>query len=471
MTGGEFMNCTEEQLSDIRQLIDETSTRCSDMVRLSNSLRDLEDILRGHTTGESVEPLYSAVPEELRGYVEIFLDSEHRPSYRLIEPLLYKSNYYKPSLQSVSLGLLSTSGDRPFVLSTPRLADENHVHLQVDFNSEIIDCISEARNRPVDIEKIHELFKDSHTAGGLDYREIFVDKEPKRQHDRVQNGVRLRYTGHAGFLVETPDISLAVDPVIANRCERYADDVISFTELPEKIDFVFLTHNHQDHVNLETLLQLRHKIGTIVVPKNNGGSLFDPSLKLMLQQLRFTVVEIDELESIRIPSGQVVSIPFLGEHGDLNIRSKTAWLVEAGGKRLFFGADSSNPDIRLYEHMRDLLSNLDFYCIGMECVGAPYTWLYGALHTKSVSKKIKESRRLNGSDFDQAYEVVRLLKPKHVCIYALGMEPWYKYFMGIEYSDDSKQIVESRKLLEACQKMGIAAESLFGKREFHSSEF
>ena len=37
---------------------------------------------------------------------------------------------------------------------------------------------------------------------------------------------------------------------------------------------------------LETLLQF-HKIGTIVVPRSNGGGLADPSLKLVLKAAGF----------------------------------------------------------------------------------------------------------------------------------------------------------------------------------------
>jgi hypothetical protein len=102
--------------------------------------------------------------------------------------------------------------------------------------------------------------------------------------------------------------------------------------------------------------------------------------------------------------------------------------------------------------------------VGMECVGAPYTWLYGALTTRTVSKNIKNSRRLNGSDFERAFPMVLAFNPKRVFVYALGREPWYKYFCGLEYDDDSKQIVESGKMLQACRNRGIDAECMYGKK-------
>ncbi len=76
----------------------------------------------------------------------------------------------------------------------------------------------------------------------------------------------------------------------------------------------------------------------------------------MLKRFDFQVQEVDELEEVLLQRGKIISIPFLGEHGDLNVRSKTAWLIELEGKRCFFGADSANSDINLYRHMLPLLS-------------------------------------------------------------------------------------------------------------------
>ncbi len=391
------------------------------------------------------------------------MDMEHRPSYRLIEPLMYRSKFYKPSLQSVSFGLLSKVKERPFVLSTPRLPDNNHLQCKVQFSSELLDTLFRAREQPISLAELERLFADRETSGGLRPQELFTEQPSKFPHVPVNDGVRVQYTGHAGFLIETKNTAILVDPVIASRGAEFERDVCSFSELPPKIDYVLLTHNHQDHVSIETLLQIRYKTGKIIVPKNNGGTLADPSLRLMLKNMGFDVLEVDDLDEIAFEDGRIVSIPFLGEHGDLNVRSKSAWLVEAVGRKLFFGADSSNPDERLYQHLKDLLEGVDMFAIGMECIGAPYTWLYGALHTKIVPKHIKESRRLNGSDCKQAFAMAKMLRPTSVCIYALGAEPWYKYFMGIDYNEDSEQIKQSGMMISACKEIGIPAEIMYGR--------
>lgn len=464
VTGGDFLDCTEEQVKDIQRLIGDIDEKCADQIVLSNAIKELEELLSSHTSGQSIEYLYERVPEVLSGYVELVMDLQHRASYRLIEPLLYQSRFFNPGLQSLSFGALSKVGARPFVLSTPRLPDENHLQLGLQFNDEFVDAIFQAREKPLPASEIDALFGRAEKTGGLDYKELFAETPTRFPYKPVEQGIRLQYLGHAGFMIESDAVSILIDPVIASRGQDFESEVCSFSELPPVIDYICLTHNHQDHLNIETLLQLRYKTRKIIVPKNNGGSLADPSLRVLLKHLNFDVAEVDELEEIGLPEGRIVSIPFLGEHGDLNIRSKTAWLIELKGKKCFFGADSANPDINLYRHMLDLLSDLDIYAIGMECVGAPYTWLYGALNARLVPKVIKDSRRLNGSDCQQAYSVVEMIKPKNVYLYALGLEPWYKYFMGLEYNEQSRQIVESNKMIEACRKIGIDAETMYGRK-------
>jgi len=77
---------------------------------------------------------------------------------------------------------------------------------------------------------------------------------------------------------------------------------------------------------------------------------------------------------------------------------------------------------------------------------------------------MKDSRRLNGSDAEQALHITQILKPSRVYLYALGLEPWYKYFMGIAYDENSRQMIETEKMIKACSEMNIPAERLYGRK-------
>jgi len=294
---------------------------------------------------------------------------------------------------------------------------------------------------------------------------FFSEEEPTlpRSRNFEEQGVRVRYFGHATALVETSNVSILIDPVVSYFVEEGVERY-SYYDLPDKIDYVVLTHNHQDHVMFETLLQIRNKIGTIVVPKNSGGYLHDPSLKLILQNTGFdNVVELDEMEDLPIADGRIVGLPFLGEHGDLSIRTKLAYFIEVKGKSVLFAADSNNLEHAMYERIKKELGPLDCAFIGMECMGAPMSWLYGAFFNCPIKRSEDQSRRLNGSDHEKAYAIVSLFEPKEAYIYAMGSEPWLTYVSSIDYEDDSLPIVESNKFVNACLKDNIKSKRLFGK--------
>jgi L-ascorbate metabolism protein UlaG (beta-lactamase superfamily) len=463
MLGGPFIDYGGERVEEIAELRDQTKRMQSHLIELSNAIADLDSLLRKEATGYSVQPLYARVPPILRGFVELVYDLNNHPSFRILETLLYRSMYYDRSAQSLALSLISTD-ERPFVLSTPRLDSNYTVHLKHSFDSDIVDWLFRAKRTPVPWEDIrNRLTQDDERTAVL--RTMFTDTPPKPYQRYVGPGIRWRYFGHACILVETSEMSILFDPVLSYTYEsgisRYTYD-----DLPDKIDYVVITHNHQDHILFETLLQIRHKVDTFIVPRNNTGSLQDPSVKLLLEFSGCKhVIEIDDLHEITFPNGSITAIPFLGEHADLDIRSKSGYVVRFGSHRLMFLADSCNVEPRLYEHVHRQLGDMDALFIGMECDGAPLSWLYGPLLCQKVHREMDQSRRLSGSDFDQAFAMVDQFKCKEVYVYAMGQEPWLNYIMSIKYTEASRPIVESDRLLAECKSRGILAERLFGEKE------
>lgn len=461
--GGEFVNCTREDYNAIKAHYDRLAEEYGDLIEVADDIKKLDQMLLAHQSGESLEPLYGDIPPSLKGFVELLMDRQHRPDYRIIESLVYSSPLYKESIQSMCFGINEGDKERAFVFSTPRINYTQRLKINQPFNSQFWDKLFRLRTSPLLGSEIKVLFSGVDTEGLLSFESLFTEYEPAQPNPKQIKSARITYVGHAGLLIESKQSNVLIDPMIGVPNELNRDDMISYSQLPEKIDYVLLTHNHSDHVHFETLLQLRSRIGKVVVPKNNGGGLLDPSLKLMLSRIGFDVVEVDDLEEIVIPDGKILSIPFLGEHGDLNIRSKAGWFIEINDKKIYAGADSSNLSPEMFMYVKKLIGELDVLAIGMECVGAPFTWAYGALFTDKVHKQVKESRRLNGTDSAQALDMVDTFKPKQALVYALGYESYYGYMMGMDYSDDSKQIVESKRFLEQCKEKNVTAKLLTEK--------
>jgi L-ascorbate metabolism protein UlaG (beta-lactamase superfamily) len=463
MIGGPFINYEASRVGEVRKLLEKTIREQAPLLELAAAVKQLYDLLSNEAKGLSLEPLYQKVPGALKGYVELVYDLNDNAGVRFIEGLLYKSRYYNPASQSLSLSL-TEKDDRCFVFSTPRLECNSHLKLNIPFSDERLDSLFETKDNPSPYNRIKELLEVKDQEDEL-LESLLTEEAPPVSNKYSGDGVRVRYLGHACLLIESKHISILSDPVVSYKIpgsvERY-----TYADLPERIDYVLITHSHQDHCMVETLLQLRHRIKNVIVPKNSSGALMDPSLKLVLQNIGFhNVREIDEMEAIAVENGQIVGLPFLGEHADLNVRSKTAYLVELAGRRILFAADSNNIEPRLYEHIQHSIGEIDLLFLGMECDGAPLTWIYGSLLVRPVPRTVDQSRRLNGSDYERGIEIVNRLKPKQVYVYAMGQEPWLTHVTSIQYTPESRPIVESNKLVAECRSRGLMAERLFGRKE------
>lgn len=463
MLGGPFIDHGSDRVPEIRKLIAEVKQDRAHMVAFAEAIQQLDDLLRTNADGHSLEPLYKNVPELLCGYVELVYDLNNQPSFRLIEPLLYRSPYYDEEMQSIMLSLIDRD-HRPFVLSTPRLDSDDSVHIPTPFASDSLDQLFAMKRQPHSLSWIRDRLPLPDNCDSV-FRTFFTEEEPLPYEAYTGDGIRWRYFGHACILVETKDVNILTDPVLSytfgGGIPRYG-----YEDLPDNIDYVLITHNHQDHIMFETILQLRHRIRCVVVPRCSGGSLQDPSLKLLLQNIGFpNVIELDELETIREGRTTIMGVPFLGEHADLDIRSKLGYLVRMRNHSLFFAADSCNIEPKLYEHIHRIVGDIDVLFLGMECDGAPLSWIYGPLITRRIPHTVDQSRRLSGSNYARGLDIVRRFNCKFVYIYAMGQEPWLNYIMSKKYADTSSPIVESNALLMDCQAQGIVAERLFGERE------
>lgn len=463
MAGGPFINYDVSKVTGIKELMNRTIREQANLLKFAEAIKELNKILASEAKGYSLEPLYQKIPAILRGYVELLYDINNNSSFRFVEGLLYSSPYYNESLQSIQLSLVESDG-RSFVFSTPRLEGDGQVHIKKAFKYQGMDELFKMKTVARPYDHIKEILgiepEDEDT-----FSSFFTEEQPIESPAYRDDKIRIRYFGHACVLMELNGISILSDPLISYKYQTKYDRY-TYADLPEMIDYVLITHNHQDHCLFETLLQLRHKIKNLIVPKSAGGLLVDPSLKLLLKNIGFkNVIEIDEMETLEIECGHVTGLPFFGEHADLNIRTKIAYLVNLRGKSILCAADSNNVEPALYENLYRAIGNVDVIFLGMECVGGPLTWLYGPLLFGPLARKMDQSRRFDGSNYEKAIGMVDLLKPKHVYVYAMGQEPWLTFLTSLHYTNESTQIIESNRLVEDCRRRGITSERVYCQKE------
>ena len=279
---GPFMDLAPENVERVSALMGETLERFEPLLRFCEDLRTLEDRMCASATGHCLDSWYSGLPPSLAGIVEFSYDHRNVPRVSLREPLLYEMDCAK-TFQELYLHRTADSS-RKFFLNTPRIdPTPEEAILPVSFDDDRIDILSRARLTPVTSRELESQFPE---LASLRVRDgLFSEEPPKRVAPKFDgDGVRIRYLGHACALIETRDVSILVDPVLAQtRDSKLA--TLTLSDLPDQIDYVFISHAHQDHFCFESLLQLRRRIGTIIVPQNVRGSLTDPSMRLALASI------------------------------------------------------------------------------------------------------------------------------------------------------------------------------------------
>ncbi|POZ51254.1 MBL fold metallo-hydrolase [Methylovulum psychrotolerans] len=465
LLGGAFVNLPIDRVPAIQVLLENLESGHSDDLRLAQELIDFQNLLDKEALGQSLNNYYPTLPESLRGYTELLYDYHSRPIVRCIESLFYRSRHYKKHLQTLYLFRQTHDRMRAYYMSTPRLPDADSIGWTLPFAQAELDALFQLDSQPQPLAFIRELLGLS-AADDAKLLPLLTDQPPRPTANWQGPGTRIRYFGHASVLVEFNGIAILLDPFLSVQPSEGGISRYTFQDLPPKIDYVLITHGHHDHFVFETLLRIRHKVGCLVVPKASGIFYGDISLKLMAKELGFTqILEVEPLDTIALPQGEIVAIPFLGEHNDLPF-AKSAYLVQAGDKQILFAADSNCLDKRMYENIRAQRGAIDVVFLGMEWVGAPLSWVYGPILPKLPDYKHCQSRRSNGSNADVAMALLQAVDSRQVYIYAIGREPWLQYFMALEPEADDVYIQEINKLLTACQSRGFTkAQRLYGKAE------
>jgi L-ascorbate metabolism protein UlaG (beta-lactamase superfamily) len=97
-----------------------------------------------------------------------------------------------------------------------------------------------------------------------------------------QNGLHITWLGHSSLLAQIDGVRILIDPVFANEVSpvpllrsirRFQENApVSADELPF-IDAVFISHDHYDHLNAETIIALAPKVGYFLMPSGVGQYL------------------------------------------------------------------------------------------------------------------------------------------------------------------------------------------------------
>ncbi len=225
--------------------------------------------------------------------------------------------------------------------------------------------------------------------------------------------LRITWLGHSSLLIETDGKRFLTDPVWYDRVspfkylgpKRFFKNPLDIDHLPP-LDFILLSHDHYDHLDKKSLLQLAHKNIPIITMLGVGKRLMNWGASKDL------ITELDWWQSTQIENGFTITATparhFSGRW--LNDRFSTLWgafAIKSPSHNIFFGADSG-----YYDGFATIGEKLGPFDIVMLEIGA-YNENWEAIHMgpeNAVQATIDLGKPL--------------LLPIHWGTFNLAMHPW-----------------------------------------------
>lgn len=154
----------------------------------------------------------------------------------------------------------------------------------------------------------------------------------------------LVWFGHSSYFLQVGGKKIVVDPVLGSNASPVALSTKAFAgtsrytpdDLPE-IDYLFITHDHWDHLDYETVSALKAKTGKVICPLGVGEHLeywgFEPERML----------EADWHERLELGGGFIAHVTptqhFSGRDLKHNRSLWAAYVLETPTLKVYFGGD------------------------------------------------------------------------------------------------------------------------------------
>ncbi|HJR77734.1 MAG TPA: hypothetical protein VJ805_12190 [Nitrospiraceae bacterium] len=147
------------------------------------------------------------------------------------------------------------------------------------------------------------------------------------------------HLGHAVVMYRRRDSFLLFDPWLLPWFAESNVPSLWGSLLPKPAG-IFLTHDHDDHVDPRTLLHMPKDVPVVIPSRRNRKQLFYDYVPL-LKELGFShIIELAHGESWTFDDGAVISVPFFGEDPcDLEM-PRNCYLIADRGQNVLVHADS-----------------------------------------------------------------------------------------------------------------------------------
>ena len=267
----------------------------------------------------------------------------------------------------------------------------------------------------MDRELQRKLLRDLANAGSLGKPSEPIPLAKENAADTVPSPAAASWYGHSSALIEIDGYRVLADPIWSQRCspsrtvgpQRMHEVPVPLEALPA-VDAVVISHDHYDHLDIDTIVALtRTQRAPFVVPLGIGAHL----RKWGIPESR--IVELDWYESHRIGELSLICTPARHFSGRLFARDTTlwaSWVIAGPTHSAFFGGDTGYTK--------------SFADIGAEYGPFDLTLLpIGAYHPAFADIHMNPEDAVR-AHLDLADADAGLLVPIHWATFRLAPHPW-----------------------------------------------
>lgn len=191
---------------------------------------------------------------------------------------------------------------------------------------------------------------------GLIYRQFFRKNKRRRPvdiipsvktdlHNHRSDEDILVWFGHSSYFMRIDGRNFLIDPVFSGNAsplkgtnKSFAGaDVYNVADMPH-IDFLLITHDHYDHLDHQTVVELKDKVGKVICGLGVGGHLEHWGYR------SDTIVELDWYSDVVLGENiKLTAAPARHFSGRSFTRNNTLWcsfVLQTSALRLYLGGDS-----------------------------------------------------------------------------------------------------------------------------------
>ncbi|PSL26799.1 L-ascorbate metabolism protein UlaG (beta-lactamase superfamily) [Dyadobacter jiangsuensis] len=222
----------------------------------------------------------------------------------------------------------------------------------------------------------------------------------------------LVWFGHSSYFMQVDGKTILVDPVFSGSASPLkfttpsfkGSDIYKVEDLPA-IDYLFISHDHWDHLDYETILKLKNKVGKVITGLGTGEHLeywgYDVA----------NIIEKDWNESADLGGGFTVNVTpgrhFSGRNFSRNRALWVSFVLQTPTLKIFIGGDSGYDN-----HFKKIGAQFGPFDLALlECGQYNEAWKY--IHMMP-EETVTAARELGA----------KKLMPVHWAKFALSIHDW-----------------------------------------------